>query len=145
MLGMILEAQKKLPDEQKMYERALESDPSAPVAANNLAWIYSNSGTNLDIALQLAQTAKQMLPDEADINDTLGWIYYKKGLAALAIAPLEQSVGASPGNVVYRYHLGLAYAKSGDTAKARAAFAEVVRLKPDAPEAGDAKKALAAL
>ena len=66
-------------------------------------------------------------------------------LAALAIAPLEQSVGADAGNPVYRYHLGLAYARTGEKTKARAALAEAIRLRPEAGEAGDAKKALAAL
>jgi len=145
MGAVLLELQGHTEQARERYEAILATDPRSAVAANNLAWYYTEHGANLDTALQLAQTAKAMLPDLAPVNDTLGWIYYKKGLAALAIPPLEQSVGANPKNPMYRYHLGLAYAQSGAKDKARAAFGEVIRLKPGAPEAGDAKKALATL
>ena len=41
------------------FERAVQLNPRAAVAANNLAWDYANNGGNLDVALQLAQTAKK--------------------------------------------------------------------------------------
>ncbi len=68
------------PDEaRKLYEHALSLDPQMPVAANNLAWDYAERGQNLDVALNLAQTAKAKLPNTAAVSDTLGWVYYKKG------------------------------------------------------------------
>ena len=76
------------------------------------------------------------------VNDTLGWIYYKKDLAALAIHPLQLSVDKAPKNPTYRYHLGLAYAKVGNTVKAREAFDEVLKQKPDFREAEDARRTL---
>ena len=51
-----------------------------PVAANNLAWMYAETGENLDMALQLAQAAARRLPNIPAIQDTLGWIHHKKGL-----------------------------------------------------------------
>ncbi|PYR56127.1 MAG: hypothetical protein DMF91_22650 [Acidobacteria bacterium] len=53
------------------------------------------------------------------MNDTLGWIYYQRNQAADAIAPLAESVDARPDNPLYRYHLAMAYLKTGSTAKAR--------------------------
>ena len=123
----------------------LEIDPRAAVAANNLAWIYAQDGGNLDIALQLAQTAKSQLPDQPEFNDTLGWIYYKKDLATLAIPPLQQSVEKDPKNPVYHYHLGLAYAKSGDKGKAKSSLEQALKLKPDFEGAAEARKVLASL
>ena len=70
----------------------LAIDPRSAIAANNLAWIYLDSGENLDIALQLAQTAKAALPNLPQVNDTLGWIFYKKGLFSLAEGPLKLAV-----------------------------------------------------
>jgi len=145
MAAMIVEAQGHADQARQRYEAILANNPRSAVAANNLAWYYSEHGANLDTALQLAQTAKAVLPDFPAVNDTLGWIYYKKGLSALAVPPLEQSVVANPKNSTYQYHLGLAYAHSGDKAKARAAFSEVIRLKPAGPEATDARKALSTL
>ena len=85
LAGVILEALNKPLDARRRYELALEIDPQMPVAANNLAWMYVESGENLDVALQLAQTATRRLPDNPAMQDTLGWIYYKKGLASLAV------------------------------------------------------------
>src|SRR5438477_3152572 len=76
IVGMLLTAQNKREDAKKRYELALSIDQRAPVAANNLAWLYAEDGGNLDVALQLAQSAKSGLPDSPEVTDTLGWIYY---------------------------------------------------------------------
>jgi Flp pilus assembly protein TadD len=123
----------------------LQTDSHAAVAANNLAWIYAHDGSNLDLALQLAQTAKAGLPQSAEVNDTLGWIYYKKGLSSLAVPPLLQSVEASPANASYHYHLGLAYASTGDATKARAAFERSLAIDSTSASATDVRQALADL
>ena len=143
MLGTILDLQGKKQEAKKRYETALQVDPRAAVAANNLAWIDANSdGANLDLALQLAQTAKAQLPNQHEVDDTLGWIYYKKGMASRAVEALENSTLKAPSNPEYAYHLGLAYQKNGDSAKAKAEFERALRLKPDFAGAADAKKIL---
>ena len=82
MLGTVLDLQGKKNEAKTRYNKALQIDPRAAVAANNLAWIDANTeGANLDMALQLAQTAKAQLPNRHEVDDTLGWIYYKKGMA----------------------------------------------------------------
>jgi tetratricopeptide (TPR) repeat protein len=66
MAAMILQMQDKPEDARKRYEAIVtQSQQRAPIAANNLAWIYAESGQNLDTALQLAQSAKAQLPDSA--------------------------------------------------------------------------------
>jgi uncharacterized protein HemY len=121
----------------------LTIDSRAPVAANNLAWIYVAGNRKLDEALQLAQTAQQQLPDEPNVNDTLGWIYYQKKMAAQAVSHLETSVEKSPNDATHAYHLGMAYVQTGDWSKARAALKRAFTLKPDFEGAAEAKKALA--
>jgi putative PEP-CTERM system TPR-repeat lipoprotein len=146
MLGTILDLQGKTQEAKARYNRALQIDPRAAVAANNIAWIDANSdGANLDVALQLAQTAKSQLPNQHEVDDTLGWIYYKKGLTSRAIDALETSALKSPNSPTYAYHLGLAYAKNGDSAKARKELERALRLRPDFDGADDAKKVLESL
>jgi tetratricopeptide (TPR) repeat protein len=145
MVGTILSLQGKDEDARKEYERILALDPRAPIAANNLAWDYAESGQNLDVALNLAQTAKARLPDVASVTDTLGWVYYKKGLVGLAVSSLEEAVKQAPSEPRIKYHLGLAYLKSGDTKRARDSFEQALKLKSDFKEAADAKKVLATL
>ena len=91
MIGILLEAQNKRDEARKRYEQVMAIDPHAPVAANNLAWIYAETGGNLDLALQLAQIAKTELPETPEVDDTLGWVYYKKGLPTQAVASFRAS------------------------------------------------------
>jgi tetratricopeptide (TPR) repeat protein len=48
-----------------------------------------------------------------------GWAYYKKDLFGQATLYLQQSLDVEPANPVYTYHLGMAYARKGEDAKAR--------------------------
>ena len=66
-----IQKQKKDAEAKVKYEKVLSLNSHAGVAANNLAWIYAASDGNLDMALQLAQTAKAQLPDRPEVNDTL--------------------------------------------------------------------------
>jgi Flp pilus assembly protein TadD len=99
----------------------------------------------LNLALQYAQAAKAKLPSQPEVNDTLGWIYQKKGLSGLAVPPLEDAVAKEPKNAGYLYHLGAAYAGTGDKTKARAALDKALNLGLSAADAAAAKRVLDAL
>jgi Flp pilus assembly protein TadD len=144
-IGMILEAQNKTDDARRQYEKVLGLDANAGVAANNLAWLYATRGQNLDVALRLAETAKARLPAQPEVDDTLGYIYYLKDLPELAVRPLLQSAQADPRNPMPQYHLGLAYAKIGNTSRAREALERALALKPEFQGSDEARKILAAL
>ncbi len=144
MLGTILELQGRKDDAKARYSKALQVDPRAAVAANNLAWIDANSNGNLDVALQLAQTAKAQLPTRHEVDDTLGFIYYKKGLSSMAIESLTASTQRSPDNPSYNYHLALAHHQQGNKAEAQK-FLEKALKNPNFSGAEDAKKLLAQL
>ena len=90
MIGMLALVQGKSTEARARFEKVLAIDSRAPVASNNLAYMDAEAGTNLDIALNRAQTAKAALPDDPDVNDTLGWVYVKRGLPALAVTPLRE-------------------------------------------------------
>jgi tetratricopeptide (TPR) repeat protein len=135
MAAMIVHSQNKTADAKKRYETILNADPTAAVAANNLAWIYAEEGERLDEALRLAQSAATKMPENPEVSDTIGWIYYKKELPALAVPAFERSVEKAPENASYHYHLALALASSGDNRRARAAVQEALKLKPDYAEA----------
>lgn len=142
MIGIILQVQNRTAEAQKRYEKVLEIEPHAPVAANNLAWLYAEGGGNLDVALQLAKTAKERLPDAPEVNDTLGWIYYKKNVPGLAIPVLQSAVLAQPATPEFHYHLGLAYLKSGDKEKAKQSLQQALKLKGDFDGAQEARRTL---
>lgn len=142
MLGTILELQGKTDEAKSSYNRALQVDPRAAVAANNLAWINANSNGNLDVALQLAQTAKAQLPNRHEVDDTLGFIYYKKGLSSLAIESLSASATRQPDNPSYNYHLALAHHQNGDKAEARKLLEKALKSNAKFASADAARKLL---
>jgi len=142
MIAMIYGAQGKNADARKSYEQILEIDPRAPVAANNLAWMMADANENLDVALQLAKTAKSVIPSSADVDDTLGWIYYKKGLYTLAVTSYRDAIAKAAANAAYHYRLGLAYLKNNDPGRARESLSPALKLDPKFPEAADARRAL---
>jgi tetratricopeptide (TPR) repeat protein len=145
MVGMILMTQGQTEPAKKKFEEVLAIDPRAVIAANNLAWMYAETGGDLDTALKLAQTATAQAPDQPALMDTLGWVYYKKNLPELAIPLFESCVKKAPGNAVYHHHLGLAYLKAGKSAEARASLRRALANNPDASTADGAKRALTEL
>ena len=145
MMAVLASREGKEDEARSWYEKALASNPRAAVAANNLAWLYAKRGENLDVALQLAQTAKSVMPEDPEINDTLGWLYVLKGVPSLAIPPLQQSVQSRPLNPVGLYHLGIAYLRAGDLIKAQQSLEQALALNAKFDGADEARKAIASL
>jgi putative PEP-CTERM system TPR-repeat lipoprotein len=144
MVGMIHQLQGRAPEATRHYELAVAADRRTPVAANNLAWAYAEKGEKLEVALELAKTAKEVLPQSAEVNDTLGFVYLQKKTPDLAISPLREAVKLDPANPRYRLRLGIALARSGQAAAARQEIEPVLRAYPDLPESREARDALLA-
>jgi tetratricopeptide (TPR) repeat protein len=145
MAGVLYEGSNRRAEAKARYEKALGINPRSAVAANNLAWMLAEDGENLDVALQHAQTAKAMLPKAPQVSDTLGWLYYKKGLYTAAISELQESVSGAPQVAEYHYRLGLAFAKVGETDKARESLTRALKLDGEFDGSEVARAALAGL
>jgi tetratricopeptide (TPR) repeat protein len=130
---------------RKHYEQALAINPNFAIAASNLAWVYTKQGGNLDVALGLAQKAKQLMPELDSITDTLAWVQYKKGSFISAKPLLQECVRKAPQYATYRYHLGMVLAATGEKAKAKSELEAALRMKLSAEDATDARQALAKL
>jgi len=142
-LGNVYLGKGDLKTAQQIFEKANTLAPRDPVLQNNLAWVYALQGQNLDQALSLAQQAKQAAPDMASINDTLGWIQYKKGNYIIAVGLLSDVVEKMPQSSEYRYHLGMALSAAGQKDKAKEELRKALQLAPplnhdDAKQAQDA-------
>jgi tetratricopeptide (TPR) repeat protein len=145
MLGILFEAQRRLPEAQQHYQKAVAFDSRAAVAANNLAWLYVSKNQNLDEALRLAQSALQQRPDDARVNDTLGWVYYRMRLTAPAIRHLEASVQKDPSDPGAHYHLGMAYAQAGGVENAKKELQKAIAAKQEFEGLSEARQTLAQL
>jgi tetratricopeptide (TPR) repeat protein len=145
MSAVVVELQDRPADAQHRYEQIVATSPDAVVATNNLAWLYAERGGNLDVALGLAQTAFQLNPNLPEISDTLGWVYYKKGLLPQATSALQRSVEGDPSSPVYHYHLGLIHTKRGDRLKARQSLEKALALDSNFDGSSDARRVLTSL
>ena len=126
-LGMLYESKNNYARAQQLYEAVLKSNPNSIIALNNLAYILSERLGNVDRGLQYARRARDVAPYDASSADTLGWILWKKGEYAEALAALEQSAERLPDQSEVQYHLGMAHYMVGDVAQARIALTKAVQ------------------
>jgi tetratricopeptide (TPR) repeat protein len=157
LIGILEDQRKNYDKAEENYRKAIEKDPNAVIAANNLAWLYAVTGRgNLDEALRLAQGVVQKNPNVAGFIDTLGWVFYKKNLHGAAIEQLRKAVTinetqARAANVTpsatYQYHLGMALKANGEKEESRKALEAAIRLSEKAAfaDVDEARKALASL
>jgi Flp pilus assembly protein TadD len=129
-IGNAYLAKNDLKSAQQYLEKANTLAPHDPLIQNNLAWVYALEGQNLDVALSLATQAKQAAPDLVSINDTLGWIQYKKGNYVIAVGLLTEVVNKLPQSAEYRYHLGMALKSAGQTDRAKEELKKALQMSP---------------
>jgi tetratricopeptide (TPR) repeat protein len=147
LLGNLYESKldwKKAGDD---YQSALTLNSQNPVASNGLARVMLHTGGNLDVALSMAQLARKELPDSPGVADTLGWIYFRKGVYPLAVSTLQEALklqdrNRMPDNPDIHFHLGMSYEKSEQPALARQQYEHVLRIYPNYRDAVEIKKAL---
>jgi tetratricopeptide (TPR) repeat protein len=124
------------------YETAIRYEPNLGESKNNLAYIYAENGENLDRALDLAQEAKALMPDSANVADTLGWVLYRRGVPSAAIGYLKEAAAGFPAGDptlgLVRHHLALAYEASGDKENARISVEEALAVHENQVQAARA-------
>lgn len=133
-LALMLDTMGKREEARPLYEQILKLQPDNPVALNNLAYLLAENGADLDQALTMAQRARQKMPQDNNVADTLGWIYIKKNLSDPAISIFRDLVRQDPERSTYRYHLALALMQKGDKPSAKKELETALRSKPSKDE-----------
>jgi tetratricopeptide (TPR) repeat protein len=115
------------------YRKVLELNANAAVAMNNLAFLLSedNDG-DLDEALRLAKLAMQKLPNQPEVLDTAGWIYYRKNDLTTALQIYQGLVNKHPHNPGFRLHHAAVLLKQGKKDQARAELEAALASAPPA-------------
>ena len=75
-------------------------------------------GENLDEAERLVKEALKYKPDDGYITDSLGWVYFQKGLYEKSLRYLNRAVELVPDDPVILEHLGDVHLKLSDKEKA---------------------------
>jgi len=97
----------------KAYEQLLEVSPDDSNALNNLAYILAEDLKRPKEALPYAKRAATLNPKDANVLDTLGWVYYLTGDYDQALGSLLAALEQQPANVAARYHIAMVYKARG--------------------------------
>jgi len=126
---------------------SVEANPDLMVAANDLAYVLADLGEDLDRALALASSARAARDEDPAVADTLGWVYYRRGLPGPALEQFREAIelaGPEAAPAEYHYHLGLALRELGRPEEAREAFDAALAAEPEHAGARQALRELAA-
>lgn len=108
------------------YEGLLKTNPNDVAALNNVAALL-NLGKDPS-ALAYAERAYRLAPEDASVNDTLGWILSTQNQPAKALLYLREARVRDPQNGEIRYHLGQVLLQLQRREEARAEFAAALDL-----------------
>ena len=133
LLAEIEESGRNYGSATDQYLKVLELDPQHVAALNNVAYLVAEHLGRPDDALKYAQRAKELAPDNSAVSDTIGWVLFRKGLYSMAVPELETAVlkGDTPRR---KFHLAMAYLKTGDQKRGRETLQAVISKEPNLPE-----------
>lgn len=142
-LGLVLAAQGLVDPANTHYRRAVQLDRHNAVAANNLAASLTEQ-QEFDDALGLALAAHDRAPSNPGIQDTLGWVYYKKNRFEDAHRLLAEASAALPQHPTVRYHHAMSLSKIGRQEEALSELKKALLLPGHFPESDRAAQMVAA-
>lgn len=125
---------------REMFESVLRAHPGQVGAANDLAFLLAEDGTDFALAQRHAERAVRLQPSPETL-DTLGYVKLRQGAAEEAVGLFERALARQPEYATARYHLALALIEKGEPVAARQALEEA--LARPFPEQQEARKVLA--
>lgn len=109
------------------YEKFIVLQPESPIGYNQLAWFLASRDLDLPRAMTLAQKADALLPGNASINDTIGWIYHRQGDHRKAAEHLRAAFETAGWSIpIIGFHLAQVEQSLGNLARTRELLAEIV-------------------
>ncbi|MBC8108999.1 MAG: tetratricopeptide repeat protein [Anaerolineae bacterium] len=121
-------------DAQTLWSRTLELNPSAWLAANNLAVIHFNS-RRYDQALVFAEQANRLKPDEPMVQTNLGLVYSALGRKLVALDCYRRAATAQPYFLAAQRRYGGLLRELGEDREAERVLRRAVALTPMDPRA----------
>ncbi len=129
------ERQKRWPQAEADFQRALELSPDQPQVLNYLGYSYLERKVNLDVALKMIQRAVDRQPDSGYIQDSLAWALFQLGRYKDAVAPMEKASLLEPVDPIVTDHLGDIYWAVGRTLEAQFQWRRALSFGPEEKDA----------
>lgn len=110
----------------RVFTSLVDANPKNAGLVNNLAWVRHKLG---DIkAIDLAEQANKLAPNQPAILDTLGTIYLDKGNFSKALELTSEAARLAPQNPLIRFNFAKALIKNGKNSDAKAILLELNKL-----------------
>ncbi|HMG69106.1 MAG TPA: tetratricopeptide repeat protein, partial [Chitinophagaceae bacterium] len=122
-------ANKIIDDMEKAAEAMAKGDSSGHYADREMAYAYL-AVDNYDKAIDHALLEYNRRPNNIDANETVAWVYYKKGEYAKAQSYIKTALQTDCKNPTLLCQVGLIYAKTGDKEDARNFLKEALKSNP---------------
>jgi tetratricopeptide (TPR) repeat protein len=129
-MGVILDKTGRKDESIAQMRKVVELEPNHADALNYIGYTFAEQGIRLDEAETLIKKALSIKPDSGYIVDSLGWVYYQKGLYAKALKTLQRAVTLTPNDPAIMDHLGDAFFKTEAYEKALQAYEKALTLDP---------------
>ena len=140
--GIAYEREKKWPEAEPNFRKALELNPDQPQVLNYLGYSWVDMNMNLDEGLEMIKKAVELRPSDGYIVDSLGWAYYRLGRFEDAVRELERAVSLKPDDPVLNDHLGDAYWRVGRKLEATFQWSHARDMKPEPNVLAEVQKKL---
>jgi tetratricopeptide (TPR) repeat protein len=112
------------------FRKVLVVDPLNVVALNNAAWLAHRSGDH-GRALDLAERAYGLMPDNPGVLDSLGVILMEGGALERARDLLQHAAGRAPNDLQIQAHYGRSLALLGREDEAEDLLAHILTTDPE--------------
>ena len=142
-LGSRALAENKTAEADAHFQQLVKLQPDSAVALNNLAW--TSAKLNKPGALELAERANKLKPDQPAFMDTLAMILAENKELRRAIEVQQKAVALQPQNGAFRLSLARMYVDAGDKALARKELDQLALLGSKFPRQDEVEKLKARL
>lgn len=142
-LGEMAQTQNNFPQAQIRFGQVLKLQPDNAVAANNLAVMLDKGGQPL--ALEYAEKANALVPNQPAFLDTLAQIYGSAGRFEKALEVQKKVVALAPEIPFYQLNLARLYIKSGKKDLAAEELKKLAGMGEGIPFQAEVKRLQAAL
>ncbi len=106
-------------------QEVLAIDANNPFALNYVGYTWADRGENLEQARKYIEQAVALRPADGFIRDSLGWVYFKLGDDARAVAELTKALELADDPVILE-HLGDVHGQAGRDAEALKAYEQAL-------------------
>ena len=129
-LAMLAEKKGDLATMEKLLREVIAQQPKNPLAYNALGYALAERNLRLPEAKELITQALQLAPNNAMIQDSMGWVEYRLGNLSAAREHLQAAFAQLPDGEIGA-HLGEVLWQMGEADAARAVWRKALGADPD--------------